>query len=64
VGDDVEATVYGIGFSQNIDSLGGASIYLSYNHLEIEASNLNDATGNTDLDAEFDYVTAGMRVRF
>ncbi len=64
-GDAIETQVYGIGLSQNIDSLGGASIYLSYNRLEAEA----DAAafgGNAaqDLDVEFDYVTAGMRVRF
>ncbi len=64
-GDAVETQVYGIGLSQNIDSLGGASIYLSYNRLEAEADAAAfGGTDDQDFEQEIDYVTAGMRVRF
>ncbi|MEL6622456.1 MAG: porin [Pseudomonadota bacterium] len=52
---------YGIAFSQNVDSLGGATVYFSYNRHELETDAI---TPDQDLEAEFDQVLTGMRVRY
>jgi len=62
--DAIDYTGYGIAFTQNIDAVGGTA-YISYNRHEAEASAIANAiNGGVALDAEFDQVTAGMRLRY
>ena len=61
-GSDSEVQLWGLGVVQEIDA-AAMSIWLSYRHLEGEASTSRRQSSSSDLD-DFQYVKAGALINF